>query len=87
MTTFYGIKNFGEGLRNSSHKMLCLADLTNMIRQKFNVHTSKTVKHYLQVLEDQGYLKRVVIDGCPRFAIQRIVDGKYVIESEVKRND
>jgi len=80
MTTFYGIKTFGEKLRKSDHKYLALEDLRSMLMQSMNVHSAKTLRHYMEILEEWGYLKRVTVDGCPRFAIQRIQDGKYVID-------
>lgn len=80
MTSFYSLKRFGEKLRGSNHTHLALEDLRSMLMQSLNVHGSKTLTHYMKVLEEWGYLKRVTVDGCPRFAIQRIQDGKYVID-------
>ena len=71
MVSYFALKDFGEKLRRSSHKHLALADLTSMLRQGMNVHTDKTIRHYLVTLEESGYLKRVLVDNCPRFEIQR----------------
>jgi hypothetical protein len=90
MTTFYGIKNFGEKLRKSDHKYLALEDLRSMLMQSMNVHSAKTLRHYMEILEQWGYLKRVVVDGAPRFLIQRwdgknfSVDASAVVDTKVK---
>lgn len=72
MATYYQLKNFGEKLRKSNHMHLSFEDLRSMLMQNMNVHTQATIRHYLEILEEKGYLERVLVDNALRFEIIRI---------------
>jgi len=69
MSTFYNIREFGERLRKSNIETLSLGEISKIVMHSMNVHSSKAIKHYLEVLESQGYIKSVLVDNCVRFEI------------------
>ena len=72
MATFYQLKHFGAKLCKSKHKQLAFEDLRSMLMQNMNVHTQATIRHYIEILEESGYIKRVLVDNSLRFEIIRI---------------
>lgn len=72
MATYYKLKKFGWKLCKSKHKRLAFEDLRSMLMQCMNVHTQATIQHYIEILEETGYIRRLVVNNELRFEIIKI---------------
>ena len=70
MATYNQLKEFGQRLQSSKWDQLTLGQLQDMVMQMLKVHRIETVTHYLKMLEQLGYVERVLDDyGAPVFRV------------------
>jgi Fe2+ or Zn2+ uptake regulation protein len=69
MATFKGILEMGEALRKTDKQYLTLSEITSLLRSYSGSFKSETIKNYLQVLQQRGYIKSVAVGGVPMWEI------------------
>ena len=57
MVRYDAIIQVGYKLRHSDIKKLTITQLFSTLRKATNVHHNKTLKHYVMILKDEGFIR------------------------------
>jgi hypothetical protein len=71
MATYNDILNVGEKLKKCSNEFVTYEQLKRLLMRETNVHTSATLKHYMQILQSVKIITPVSHNECLMFKILR----------------
>jgi hypothetical protein len=71
MVTYEGILEIGRRLRKTSNGYITQGELRKLLMKATNTHHDVTIKHYMKVLQSEGFIKSGLHDGMPVFEIIR----------------